>query len=199
MDSLLSSEELDLYDLLFIQEPPWKHIRTAPSTSSPEGEDIIGAPLNPAWGCIVRHSGLDNPPQVTVWFNNHIKMLHPGFRCDIIDHRDVIILSLGLGADTVLLANVYSDANHTAINLLHDRMLEWPRLCFMCGNFNVRHDRWDPQGPAVNVYADRLLEVTSHLSLALSTPEVAGPTHFPYAGELQPTVIDLMFVPETGV
>jgi hypothetical protein len=43
MDSLLSSEELDLYDLLFIQEPPWKHIRTAPSTSSPEGEDIIGA------------------------------------------------------------------------------------------------------------------------------------------------------------
>jgi hypothetical protein len=53
MDSLLSSEELDIYDLLFIQEPPWKHIRTAPSTSSPEGEDVIGAPLNPAWGCIV--------------------------------------------------------------------------------------------------------------------------------------------------
>jgi hypothetical protein len=28
MDSLLSSEDLDIYDLLFIQEPPWKHIAT---------------------------------------------------------------------------------------------------------------------------------------------------------------------------
>jgi hypothetical protein len=140
MDSLLSSEELDIYDLLFIQEPPWKHIRTAPSTSSPEGEDVIGAPLNPAWGCIVRQSGLDNPPRVAVWFNNRIKTLRPGYRRDIIDHRDVIIMSLGLGTDTVLLANVYSDAAHTAINLLHDRMLELPPLRFMCGDFNVRCD-----------------------------------------------------------
>jgi hypothetical protein len=106
-------------------------------------------------------------------------------------------MSLGLGTDTVLLANVYSDAAHTAINLLHERMLELPSLHFMCGDFNVRCDRWDPLGPAVNVYADRLVEVTSHLGLSLSSPEVEGPTHFPYAEDLQPTVIDLIFILET--
>jgi hypothetical protein len=79
-----------------------------------------------------------------VWFNNRIKTLRPGYRRDIIDHRDMIIMSLGLGTDMVLLANVYSDAAHTAINLLHDRMLELPSLHFMCGDFNVRCDRWVP-------------------------------------------------------
>jgi hypothetical protein len=132
-----------------------------------------------------------------VWFNNRIKTLHPGYQRNIIDHCDVIIMSLSLGTDTVLLANVYLDATHTAINLLHDRMLELPSLCLMCGDFNVRCNRCDPLGPTVNVYADCLLEVTSHLSLSLSSPEVEGPTHFPYAEDLQPMVIDLMFILET--
>jgi hypothetical protein len=105
-------------------------------------------------------------------------------------------MSLSLGSDTALLANVYSDAAHTAINLLHDHMLELPHLRFMCRDFNVHCDWWDPLGPAINVYADCLLEVTSHLSLSLSSPEVEGPTHFPYAEDLQPTVIDLMFILE---
>src|ERR1700733_1396038 len=197
MDSILSSDDYDIYNLLFIQEPPWRHVRAAPSSNSMEGEDVIGAPVSPAWGCIVRSSGLENPPRVAVWFNNRIKSLHPGYRRDIIDHRDVIILSLGLGADTVLLANVYSDAVHTAINLLHDKMLELPKLRFMCGDFNVRSDHWDPLGPAVNIHADRLEAVVDYLGLARSLPEQAGPTHFPYAEGLRPTVIDLMFVLDT--
>src|SRR6202035_617759 len=196
MDSILSSEDYDIYDLLFIQEPPWRRIRAAPSSSSMEGKDVIGAPMNSAWGCIVCASEVDNPPRVAVWFNNRIKTLRPGFRRDLIDHRDVIILSLGLGADTVLMANIYSDAAHTAINLLHDRMLELPKLRFMCGDFNVRSARWDPLGPAVNIYADRLEAIAERMGLSLSTPEEAGPTHFPYAEQLRPTVIDLMFIPE---
>lgn len=161
-----------------------------------EGEDVIGTSVSPDWGCIVRPSEVETPPRVAVWFNNRISSLQPGFRRDIFDHRDVIILSLGLGEDTILLANVYSDAAHTAITLLHDNLLKLPKLSFMCGDFNVRSDRWDPLGPAGNVHADHLEAAAECMGLTISTPEEARPTHYPYREELQPMVIDLMFISE---
>ena len=78
MDSILSSTDYDIYDLLFIQEPPWRQIRSAPSSATMDGEDVIGAPTNPDWGCIIRASSLEDPPRVAVWFSNRIKTLRPG-------------------------------------------------------------------------------------------------------------------------
>jgi hypothetical protein len=65
----------------------------------------------------------------------------------------------------------------------------------MCGDFNIRHTSWDPNGPEVCVYADRLMAVCDVLGLTLSSPVEEGPTHFPYNKDLTPSVIDLMFVP----
>jgi hypothetical protein len=56
MDTLLASL-YNQYDLLFIQEPPWRCIRSAPSSASCEGEDVIGPPISPNWGVIHRPSG----------------------------------------------------------------------------------------------------------------------------------------------
>jgi hypothetical protein len=147
MDTLLASL-YDEYDLLFIQEPPWRLIRSAPSSSSRDGEDVIGPPLNPNWGSISRPSGLDTPPRVLVYFNVRIASLRPAYRRDVIDHRDVILFSLGLGGGTRFFANVYSDTDHTAIRLLHENLVSIPRLHLMCGDFNVRHSAWDPGGPS---------------------------------------------------
>jgi hypothetical protein len=66
-DSLLS-DLYENYDLLFLQEPPWWYIRAAPSSSSRDGTDVIGGPLNHNWGCLVRPSGLDSSPHVMVYF-----------------------------------------------------------------------------------------------------------------------------------
>jgi hypothetical protein len=114
-DSLLS----DLYendDLLFLQDLPWRYIRAAPSSSLRDGTDVIGGPLNPNWGCLFRPSGLDSPPRVMVYFSNRITNLHPGLRRDLVDHRDILLFSLGLGGDTLFYANVYLDIQHTAIS-----------------------------------------------------------------------------------
>ena len=46
VDSLLESQK-NLYDILFIQEPPWNFIRFVSSTTSPGGQEIIGAPIHP--------------------------------------------------------------------------------------------------------------------------------------------------------
>jgi hypothetical protein len=194
MDTLLASL-YDQYDLLFIQEPPWRRIRSAPSSVSHDGEDVIGPPISPNWGVIHRPSSLEEPPRVLVYFNVCIAALRPAFRQDLIDHRDVILFSLGLGAGQRIFANVYSDAQHTAVQILHEDLVALLRLYLMCGDFNIRHMSWDPNRPEVCVHADCLMAVCDVLGLTLSSPMEEGPTHFPYNEDLMPTIIDLMFVP----
>jgi hypothetical protein len=132
---------------------------------------------------------------VLVYFNVRITALRPAFRRDLIDHRDVILFSLGLGAGQRIFANVYSDTQHTMVWILHEDLVTLPRLHLMCGDFNIRHMSWDPNGPEVCVHADRLMAVCDALGLTLSFPVEEGPTHFPYNKDLTPTIIDLMFVP----
>jgi Endonuclease-reverse transcriptase len=192
-DSLLS-DLYENYDLLFLQEPPWWYIRAAPSSSSRDGTDVIGGPLNPNWGCLVRLLGLDSPPRVMVYFSNHIANHRPGLHRDLVDHRDILLFSLGLGGDTLFYANVYLESQHTAILWLFDHVLELPALQLMCGDFNVRHRSWDPGGPETSVHADRLLMAAGGCGLALGLPTMAGLTHFSPQWGFGDTVIDLMFI-----
>jgi Endonuclease-reverse transcriptase len=192
-DSLLS-DLYENYDLLFLQEPPWWYIRAAPSSSSRDGTDVISGPLNPNWGCLVRPSGLDSPPRIMVYFSNRIANLRPGLCRDLVNHRDILLFSLGLGEDTLFYANVYSDSQHTAISWLFDHVVELPGLQLMCGDFNMRHRSSDPGGPETSVHADRLLTVAGGCGLSLGLLTVAGPTHFSPQQGFGDTIIDLMFV-----
>jgi len=199
LESILALS-IDDFDIIFIQEPPWRLIRHAPLGANSEGEPVIGTAIHPDWGLLVhksdlRNDGADNP-QVAVYVHKRLKGLRPGYRRDLIDHRDILVFSLGWGEDLKLLANVYSDDQHTAIRLLYEQTIDWPQLFFMGGDFNCRHRSWDPRGPVSNVHADRLEAAASRLGLARGTPVVEGPTHFPYNPLLEPTVIDLVYVPE---
>ena len=51
MDMLLASLD-GMYDLLLIQEPPWAFVRSAPSSSTRNGEDVVGPPISLNWGCV---------------------------------------------------------------------------------------------------------------------------------------------------
>jgi hypothetical protein len=142
---------------------------------------------------IHRPSSLEEPPHVLVYFNMRITALRPAYWQDLIDHRDDILFSLGLGVGCRIFANVYSDTQHTAVRILHEDLVALPRLHTMCGDFNIRHAAWDPTGPEVCVHADCLMVVCDALGLTLSSPVEESPTHFPYNEDLTPTVIDLFF------
>jgi len=45
VDSLLESQK-NLYDILFIQEPPWNFICFAPSTTASGGDEVVGASIH---------------------------------------------------------------------------------------------------------------------------------------------------------
>ena len=199
LESILVSS-IDGFDIIFIQEPPWRLVRHAPSGSNSEGEPVIRTIIHPDWGLLIHKSDLHNEgadnPRVAVYIHKCLKGLKPGYRQDLIDHHDILVFSLGWGEDLKLLANVYSDDQHTAICLLYEQTMNWPNLFFMGGDFNCRHHSWDPQGPVPNVHADQLESAATHLRLTQGTPVEEGPTHFPYNPLLEPTVINLVYIPE---
>jgi len=47
--------------------------------------------------------------------SKRLKKLRPSMQTDLIDHRDIFVLSLFQGNDTYNLMNVYSDNDKTAI------------------------------------------------------------------------------------
>jgi hypothetical protein len=117
----------------------------------------------------------------------------PTLRCDLINSRDIQVLSLYTkDGNNLFLLNIYSDEDSGAIKLL-DRLTDsLPLITFMCGDFNCRSRIWDILFPHNSYYANLLVEVTSCLGLNLaSTPGV--PTHFPFNRALNSSTIDLMF------
>ena len=93
VDSLLETQK-DLYDILFIQEPPWNFIRFAPSTSSPGGQEVVGAPIHPEWTQVVQISqDSEQMPRVMCFIHFRLSRLHFALRRDIVNHRDIQLLS----------------------------------------------------------------------------------------------------------
>ena len=145
LDVLLDQLKDDL-DVLFIQEPP---IRRAPSAKDPEGEAVVGAPMNPAWTMMVRHPGNDvnQRPRVLTYVTKRLSALRPAMRRDLVDHHDIMIISLFYKEEVVHLGNIYSDDEATAICVLKDKAQSLPALSAMGGDFNCHSNEWDSNVP----------------------------------------------------
>jgi hypothetical protein len=48
VDMLLETLK-DLYDIIFVQEPPWKVIHKTVSMKNPHGDDDVSVPKHPNW------------------------------------------------------------------------------------------------------------------------------------------------------
>src|SRR5215467_187757 len=107
VDSLLETLKND-FDMIFIQEPPRWVIRQAPSPSNPEGEDVIGAPKHPDWIYMVRPPQCNLNPRVMAYVNTRLSKLWPSLRRDLVDHRDIMFVSLFSGPEVINLLNVYN-------------------------------------------------------------------------------------------
>jgi len=142
LDVLLETLYKD-FDVLFVQEPPWRTIRPAPSSSNKEGEDVTGAPMHPEWLYMVRPPKNDQAPRVMAFVSKRLVRLRPSMRRDLVDHRDIFVLSLFQGNNTYNLMNVYSDNDNTAILYLRDHVDELPLFQYMGGDFNVHSRVWD--------------------------------------------------------
>ncbi|KXN82183.1 hypothetical protein AN958_02952 [Leucoagaricus sp. SymC.cos] len=112
---------------------------------------------------------------------------------DIVDHRDIFVLSLFTSKGAVNLLNVYSDDTHTAINLLSREVDALPAFIYMGGDFNCHSEVWDPSHTSHPLIAQCLLEFASDIGLEWARPSNPGLTHIPHNPDLASSVIDLVF------
>ncbi|KAF9442278.1 hypothetical protein P691DRAFT_681814 [Macrolepiota fuliginosa MF-IS2] len=194
--SVLLERLKDSIDIIFLQEPPWSRIRSTPSTVSLEGDNVVGTPKHPDWVCMVclPHPG-EQHPRVMAYVHSCLSLMRPAIRPDLIDHHNVQIVSLYSKGEAFYFMNIYSDTQHTAIDLLSREVNHFPALTYMGGDFNTQSTNWDPGAATQPCPAKLLLELASNLSLDLGIPLVPGPTCFPFNGVDRLSVIDLMFVP----
>ena len=193
VDSFLERNK-SRFDIVFLQEPPWKRIRSAPSTRSKEGDDVTGAPNHPDWLAIVRPPDADEAPRVMAYVSRRLASYRPALRRDIVDHRDIMLLSLFTGREPMHLLNVYSDAQHTAITWLSRNIARLPPVSYMGGDFNSHSAVWDDSVLHQHWDSNSLIESAQLMGLDWARPSNHGPTHYPHADGLRPSVIDLVFL-----
>jgi len=101
-------------------------------------------PKHPDWLTVVRPPTNNEAPRVLAYVHNRLTQLRPSLCQDLIDHRDILILSLFSEGRTINIMNVYSDDQHTAINLLAECVPTLPACVLMTGDFNCHSREWDP-------------------------------------------------------
>jgi len=79
VDALLS-ELRNKFDVIFLQEPPWRVIHRVPSTTNRQGDEIVGAPKHPDWLTVVRPLTNDEAPRVLAYVHNRLIRLCPSLR-----------------------------------------------------------------------------------------------------------------------
>ena len=101
------------------------------------------------------------------FIHSRLSRLRFALRRDIVDHRNIQLLSFFNRGQCQFLINVYSDDLHTMVDFLSNEALNIPHLLYMEEDFNVRDAKWDPS-------------VSSHLA--------AGPNS-KYAQQRQPACV----------
>ncbi|KXN91594.1 hypothetical protein AN958_00359, partial [Leucoagaricus sp. SymC.cos] len=182
----------DTYDILFFQELLWRTIRQTVSTTSKGGDNVMGAPKHPDWLYMVRPPTNRQNPHIMAYVHRHLAVLHPSMRRNIIDHHDLLVLSLFMPHGMVNLLNVYSDNAHMAINLLSQDVDQLPAFIYMGSDFNCHLEVWNLSCTSYPLVAQHLLELASDIGLEWAQPSNPGLTHIPHNPDLTGSVIDLV-------
>ena len=127
------------FDIILIQEPPWFVIHKVPSTSSSEGENLIGTVHHPNWLLFaINPVNKVTSPRVTTYINIHLSSLHFSLLSDIINHTDILLISFTNNRTQYFIMNIYSDSSHSALKYLKDIEVNIDNVLAITDDFNIR-------------------------------------------------------------
>ena len=183
-------------DILFIQEAPINFVRKVPSTTDPEGEDLIGPVIHKAWICVDQR--LASPGSaIAIYVNKRLTasyQLFPVEKPHI--HQDVLFLCLKhsfLKGYNFTVCNVYNrpGTRNAAVTSFLQALPSFTDLAVVEGDFNLHSPLWDSAVSKGSPMALSLYEGLSEAGLNLMNDEYQ-PTWTNRRGS--ESVIDLLFV-----
>ena len=132
-------ETLTHFNIILIQEPPWFEIQKIPSTLNCEGEPLMGSSHHPNWISFTRIP-LDEKDfsRVLTYINIRLSSLCFLLCKDIINHRDISLISFFNNNICYYIMNIYSDSSHTALKYLKDTEANIDNIIIITGDFNIR-------------------------------------------------------------
>ena len=132
-------ETLVHFDIILIQKPLWSEIHKIPSTSSCKGEPLMGSNHHPNWISFARILLDDKDfPRVIAYINICLSPLRFFLCKDIINHRDISLISFFNNNICYYILNFYSDLSHSVLKYLKDTEVNIDNVVLMTGDFNIR-------------------------------------------------------------
>ena len=117
------------------------------------------------------------------------------FLCrDIINHRDILLISFFSNNVCSFIMNIYSNASHSALKYLKDTKVNINNLLIMTGDFNIRDWLWDSSFLHYSSISNDLFIIADSFNLDLLLPTNPVPTRYSDTSGESNSVIDLMFL-----
>ena len=155
----------------------------------------MGTSHHPNWITFARISSEEKDfSRVLAYVNIHLFSLCFLLQKDIINHRDISLISFFNNNTCFHIMNVYSDSSHTALKYLKDTEVNIDNIVLMTGNFNIRNSLWDSTFSFHSSLSDDLIIIMDSFNLALSTPTNPCPIRYSDTVGESNLVIDLMFL-----
>ena len=182
-------------DILFIQEAPFCFIRKTVSTTSEEGDDVVGPPIHAAWQ-VINCFGHHPKTQVCSYINQcALSKFQLSLDAAVNTEPNALFFTLSscLGGHSATFANVYNPPcmADRAVKALLRLMPLVKDLQILAGDFNIKSVEWDPSYPRTHELAADLMAACAVQDLNLVNDDGEPTWHH---AEHQSSVLDLLFV-----
>jgi len=165
-----------------------------------EGEEIISVHNHSLWIMFARQLVNSNEyPRILIYINSRIIHSQFSLRKDLINHKDINLISFFNSSIIYFTINIYSDNQQAALKYLKDTEINLNNALIMTGDLNIRNNNWDLAYLHHSIYTNTLREITNSFSLELSISITQVPTRYAVNSTDSNLVINLMFLQMNSV